>query len=146
MSIGNTFASNIGSTSTVQKRYIYTQCITGAKWKYPGTVHITNNFMYKSGWSSSNAKQTSCFKYWVKIFQLNRFIYFFILFLYLFFYLFKNCSEAKHAICNFLCLGCRTVIITLGKDGAIFASSSDPKPIHVKPPRVEEVLDTTVIN
>lgn len=54
------------------------------------------------------------------------------------------CREAKRAISNFLCLGCRTVIITLGKDGAIFASSSDPKPIHVRAPRVEEVLDTTV--
>lgn len=55
-----------------------------------------------------------------------------------------NFREAKRAICNFLCLGCHTVIITLGKDGAIFASSSDPKPIHVRAPRVEEVLDTTV--
>lgn len=27
---------------------------------------------------------------------------------------------------------------------AIFASSEDPKPIHVRAPRVEEVLDTTV--
>lgn len=52
--------------------------------------------------------------------------------------------EAKRAIINFLCLGCHTVIITLGKDGAIFASSAEPKPIHVKAPRVEEVLDTTV--
>lgn len=55
-----------------------------------------------------------------------------------------NIEEAKRAIINFLCLGCSTVIITLGKDGAIFASSSDPRPIHVRAPRVEEVLDTTV--
>lgn len=54
-----------------------------------------------------------------------------------------NIEEAKRAISNFLCLGCHTVIITLGKDGAIFASSAEPKPIHVKTPRVEEVLDTT---
>lgn len=53
--------------------------------------------------------------------------------------------EAKRAISNFLCLGCNTVIITLGKDGAIFASLSEPKPIHVRAPRVE-VLDTTVCN
>lgn len=52
--------------------------------------------------------------------------------------------EAKRAISNFLCLGCRTVIITLGGDGAIFASNEDPKPIHVRAPKVEEVLDTTV--
>lgn len=54
--------------------------------------------------------------------------------------------EAKRAISNFLCLGCNTVIITLGREGAIFASLSDPKPIHVRAPRVEEVLDTTVMN
>lgn len=53
-------------------------------------------------------------------------------------------SEAKRAIDNILCLGCRTCIITLGKDGAIFASSSDPRPIHVRGPKVEEVVDTTV--
>lgn len=52
--------------------------------------------------------------------------------------------EAKRAINNFLCLGCRTVVITLGKDGAIFASASEPRPIHVRAPKVEEVLDTTV--
>lgn len=31
----------------------------------------------------------------------------------------------------------------MGKEGAIFASLSEPKPIHVRAPRVEEVLDTT---
>lgn len=36
------------------------------------------------------------------------------------------------------------VIITLGRDGAVFASSDEPRPIHVRPPKVEEVLDTTV--
>lgn len=52
--------------------------------------------------------------------------------------------EAKRAINNFLCLGSQTVIITLGKDGAIFASAKEPRPIHVRAPKVEEVLDTTV--
>lgn len=42
-----------------------------------------------------------------------------------------------------MCLGTRVCIITLGKDGAIFAEAEDPKPIHVRAPRVEEVLDTT---
>lgn len=52
--------------------------------------------------------------------------------------------EAKRAICNILCLGCQTVIITLGEHGAVFASSKEPKPIHVRVPKVEEVIDTTV--
>lgn len=36
------------------------------------------------------------------------------------------------------------MIITLGKDGAVFASASEPRSIHVRTPKVEEVLDTTV--
>lgn len=43
-----------------------------------------------------------------------------------------------------LCLGCQTVIITLGEDGAVFASSKEPKPIHIRAPKVEQVVDTTV--
>lgn len=43
-----------------------------------------------------------------------------------------------------MCLGCDTIIITLGKDGVIFASQEDRKPIHIRAPRVQEVLDTTV--
>lgn len=52
--------------------------------------------------------------------------------------------EAKRAISNFLCLGSNIVIITLGKEGAVFASAAEPRPVHVRPPKVEEVLDTTV--
>lgn len=52
--------------------------------------------------------------------------------------------EAKRAINNFLCLGCSTVIITLGKDGALFATQGEPRPVQIRSPRVEEVLDTTV--
>jgi len=54
-----------------------------------------------------------------------------------------NLEEAKRAISNILCLGCHTVIITLGENGAIFASSKEPKPIHVRAPKVEQVVDTT---
>lgn len=57
-----------------------------------------------------------------------------------------NFREAKRAINNILCLGCQAVIITLGEDGAIFASSKEPKPIHVRAPKVEQVVDTTVSN
>lgn len=63
------------------------------------------------------------------------------IFMWLFLMLYR---EAKRAINNFLCLGCNMVIITLGRDGAVFASSDEPRPIHVRPPKVEEVLDTTV--
>lgn len=52
-------------------------------------------------------------------------------------------AEAKRAISNIIHLGCRTVIITLGADGALFATDSDPKTIHVRAPRIEEVVDTT---
>ncbi|XP_031626052.1 ribokinase [Contarinia nasturtii] len=52
-------------------------------------------------------------------------------------------EEAKRAISNFLCLGCNIVIITLGRDGAIFASADHPNPVHVRAPRIEDILDTT---
>lgn len=52
--------------------------------------------------------------------------------------------EAKRAVNNFLCLGVRCVIITLGALGAVFASNEDPKPVHVRTPRCERVIDTTV--
>jgi len=54
-----------------------------------------------------------------------------------------NLEEAKRAINNFLCLGVRCVIITFGRLGAIFASSDDPKPIHVRIPKCEKAVDTT---
>lgn len=57
---------------------------------------------------------------------------------------FRFYREAKRAISNFLCLGSNIVIITLGKEGAVFASAAEPRPVHVRPPKVEEVLDTTV--
>lgn len=52
--------------------------------------------------------------------------------------------EAKRAINNFLCLGCHTVIITLGKNGAAFASADSPRVIRVLPPPDMKVIDTTV--
>lgn len=54
-----------------------------------------------------------------------------------------NLTEAKRAVNNFMCLGVRCVIITLGALGAIFASNDDPKPIHVRAPKCERVIDTT---
>lgn len=52
-------------------------------------------------------------------------------------------DEAKRAIDNFLRLGVRCAIITMGKLGAIFASQAEPRPIHVRPPKCERVVDTT---
>lgn len=43
-----------------------------------------------------------------------------------------------------MCLGVRCVIITFGRLGAIFASNDDPRPIHVRTPKCEKAVDTTV--
>lgn len=53
------------------------------------------------------------------------------------------CREAKRALSHFLCLGCKIVIITLGEEGAIFATSENSKAIHVRPRKTKNVVDTT---
>lgn len=52
-------------------------------------------------------------------------------------------DDAKDAIAKLQSLGCRTVIITMGENGAVFATQDDPTPIHIPAPSVTPV-DTTV--
>lgn len=54
-----------------------------------------------------------------------------------------NIEEAKRALTNFLDLGCRNVVITLGKNGALFGSTGG-KVAHVKAPLNVTAVDTTV--
>lgn len=53
--------------------------------------------------------------------------------------------EAKGALLRLREMGCRTVIVTLGGDGAIFQEERCDSPVvyHVRIPSVEKVLDTT---
>lgn len=53
-------------------------------------------------------------------------------------------SEAKLALIKLRTMGCRTIILTLGGDGAIFQAEQPGSPVyHVRIPPVEKVLDTT---
>lgn len=53
-------------------------------------------------------------------------------------------SQAKGALLKLRDMGCNTVVITLGDKGAIFAPKDDAKVAHVKPCKVDKVVDTTV--
>ncbi|XP_058447879.1 ribokinase-like [Malaya genurostris] len=55
----------------------------------------------------------------------------------------ETIMQAKAALLKLQNMGCGTVIITLGEKGAIFATKSEAKIIHVKPCQVERVVDTT---
>lgn len=39
--------------------------------------------------------------------------------------------------------GCKSVIVTMGKDGALYASKEAPDPVHIGAPKVS-AKDTTV--
>lgn len=53
-------------------------------------------------------------------------------------------SDAKKAASALLTKGCKSVILTLGSQGAVYASSAaQQEPIHVPAPKVQ-ALDTTV--
>ncbi|KAF4518048.1 hypothetical protein B566_EDAN009282 [Ephemera danica] len=54
----------------------------------------------------------------------------------------NDVNEANVAITKLLSMGCPMVLLTLGSQGAIFASQSDPIPVHVAAPKVTAV-DTT---
>ncbi|XP_026477572.1 ribokinase-like [Ctenocephalides felis] len=54
----------------------------------------------------------------------------------------SNVEEANTAISIFLQRGCRTIIVTLGAEGAVFASQEDPVPIFVPAKKVAPT-DTT---
>uniref|UniRef100_A0A1Q3FKN1 Ribokinase n=1 Tax=Culex tarsalis TaxID=7177 RepID=A0A1Q3FKN1_CULTA len=51
--------------------------------------------------------------------------------------------QAKGALLKLREMGCNTVVITLGDKGAIFAPKNDAKVVHVKPFKVDKVVDTT---
>lgn len=51
--------------------------------------------------------------------------------------------QAKGALLKLRDMGCNTVVITLGDKGAIFAPKDDAKVAHVKPCKVDKVVDTT---
>ncbi|XP_062558432.1 ribokinase-like [Armigeres subalbatus] len=51
--------------------------------------------------------------------------------------------QAKAALLKLRDMGCGTIIITLGEKGAIFATKDSQKVIHVRPFKVNKVLDTT---
>lgn len=48
--------------------------------------------------------------------------------------------DAEKAVETLIKKGCNTVILTLGKDGAVFASKGDPAIVHVKCPKVQILL------
>ncbi|XP_058129024.1 ribokinase [Anopheles ziemanni] len=55
----------------------------------------------------------------------------------------NDIEQAKTALLRLRQLGCKTVIITLGEKGAIFARPDDTEVVHVKPVKVNKVVDTT---
>lgn len=52
-------------------------------------------------------------------------------------------SEAQQAVDALLSQGCNTIILTLGASGAVYASQSDRKIVHVPTEQVK-AIDTTV--
>lgn len=53
-------------------------------------------------------------------------------------------EESKEALIKLKTMGCRTVIITLGGDGAVFQEEDSSSPVyHVRIPKVDNVVDTT---
>lgn len=57
-----------------------------------------------------------------------------------------NIESAFGVLSLLLNRGCKTVIITLGPLGAVFASKDEPKPQWVQVPKIENPLDTSVSN
>lgn len=55
----------------------------------------------------------------------------------------ETIAEAKGALFKLRDMGCGTIIITLGEKGAIFVTKDCTKVIHVKPFKVDNVVDTT---
>lgn len=56
-----------------------------------------------------------------------------------------GCSEGKAAIAKLLDdRRCNSVILTLGEEGALYASQTERQPLHVLAPKVDRVIDTTV--
>lgn len=56
----------------------------------------------------------------------------------------SSVAEAKKALLCLRAMGCRTVIITLGGDGAVFQGEQPNSPVcHVRVPKVDNVVDTT---
>lgn len=53
-------------------------------------------------------------------------------------------DDAKEACKNLLKKGCQEVILTMGGQGLVFASSSGIE--YVQAPKIENVVDTTVSN
>lgn len=54
-----------------------------------------------------------------------------------------NLSNAQKAIDSLLEKGCQSVILTLGPEGAVYASKKEPSMLHVSTEKVNPV-DTTV--
>ena len=55
----------------------------------------------------------------------------------------SSVDDAKRASLALLDKGCRTAIITLGKDGAVYATAEERSPVHV-PVQSVNAVDTTV--
>jgi len=53
-------------------------------------------------------------------------------------------SDAKKAVTALISKGCKSVILTLGSQGAVYASLTAKDPLHVPAPKVQ-ALDTTVL-
>ncbi|KAI4456631.1 sugar kinase [Holotrichia oblita] len=51
-------------------------------------------------------------------------------------------QDAEIALKSFMKKGCQCVIITMGSEGAVFASKDDPTPIHVRAPK-KQCVDST---
>uniref|UniRef100_A0A182NRG7 Ribokinase n=1 Tax=Anopheles dirus TaxID=7168 RepID=A0A182NRG7_9DIPT len=56
----------------------------------------------------------------------------------------SDVQQAKEALYKLRDMGCNTIIITLGEKGAVFADEKDYTNVyHVRPVKVEKVVDTT---
>ncbi|XP_065084177.1 ribokinase [Ochlerotatus camptorhynchus] len=55
----------------------------------------------------------------------------------------ETVMQAKSALFKLRDMGCGTIIITLGEKGAIFGLKDCAKVVHVKPHKVDKVVDTT---
>lgn len=52
-------------------------------------------------------------------------------------------EECKAALSTLLNFGCKCVILTMGKNGALFATEDDPLPVHEPGDPIEKPADTT---
>lgn len=53
-------------------------------------------------------------------------------------------EECKAALSTLLDFGCKCVVLTMGKNGALFATKDNPIPIHEIGDPIEKPVDTTV--